>query len=130
MVEQMHVNGRLTPSVMLRAIAMGDLAFFEVSIARLARIPVQNARILIHDQGKLGFESLYSRAGLPERWYPAFRAGLDVIEETDYDGGPYDRERYVSRMVERMLTLFENPTERISESDIEYLMGKLNQLAA
>ncbi|MCG8358410.1 MAG: DUF2336 domain-containing protein [Kiloniellales bacterium] len=130
LVEQMHINGRLTPSVVLRATAMGDLAFFEMSLARLARIPVQNARILIHDQGNLGFESLYSRTGLPERWFPAFRAGLDVISETDYDGGPYDRERFVSRMVERMLTLFEDPSDRMSEADIEYLMNKLTQLAA
>ncbi len=130
LVEQMQVNGRLTPSVLLRALAMGDLAFFEVALARLARIPVQNARILIHDQGKLGLESLYSRSGLPEKLFPAYRAGIDVAKETEYDGKPYDRERYVARMVERMLTHFEDPADRIAEADIEYLMSKLGQLAA
>lgn len=130
LVEQMHVNGRLTASVILRALAMGDIAFFETALARLGRVPVQNARILIHDQGRLGLKSLYERAGLPERLYPAFRAGIDVASENQYDGGPNDRERYVARMVERMLTRSEDPSEGIGEEDIDYLIGKLNQLAA
>lgn len=130
LVEQMYVNGRLTASVVLRAIAMGDLAFFEVALARLAHIPVQNARILIHDEGRLGLKSLYEKASLPDRLYPAFRAGIDVSKDNDYDGGPNDRERYAARMVERLLTHFEDPTEGIAEDDIDYLIGKLNQIAA
>ena len=130
LVEQMHVNGRLTASIVLRALSMGDMAFFEMALSRLARIPVQNARILIHDQGRLGLKSLYERAGLPERLYPAFRAGIDVASENEYDGGPNDRERYVARMVERMLTRSDDPAEGIADEDIDYLIGKLNQLAA
>lgn len=130
LVEQMHANGRLTPSLLLRALAMGDLAFFETAMARLASVPVQNARILIHDEGKLGFESIYMRAGLSERLFPAFRAGVDLIGVTDYDGGPNDRERYVTKLVERMLTHCEDPSNRLTEEDIEYLIGKLQQLAA
>lgn len=130
LVEQMHVNGRLTASVVLRAIAMGDVSFFEVALARLARIPVPNARILIHDEGRLGLKSLYDKASLPSRLYPAFRAGVDVARDNDYDGGPNDRERYAARMVERLLTRFEDPSDGIAESDIDYLIGKLNQIAA
>ena len=130
LVEQMQCNGRLTSSVILRALAMGDLAFLEVALARLARVPLQNARILIHDQGKLGFKSVYERSGLPERLFPAFRAGVDVAAETDYDGGPNDRERYISRMVERVLTQFADSGNDVADDDIEYLMNKLNQLAA
>ena len=130
LVEQMHVNGRLTASVVLRAIAMGDVTFFEASLARLANIPIANARILIHDEGRLGLRSLYEKASLPERLYPAFRAGVDVSKDNDYDGGPNDRERYAARMVERLLTHFEDPTEGIAEDDIDYLIGKLNQIAA
>lgn len=130
LVEQMHSRGRLTSSVLLRALCMGDLAFFEMAMACFAAVPVQNARILIHDQGRLGFESIYLRGNLQESLFPAFRAALDVVCETDYDGGPNDRERYISRMVERMLTLFEDPDNRMTEGDIEYLMNKLYQMAA
>ena len=130
LVQQMYSNGRLTGSVVLRAVAMGDIPFFESALAQLAHIPVANARILIHDEGNLGLRSLYDKAGLPGRLFPAFRAGVDVARDNDYDGGPNDRERYAARMVERLLTRFEDPAEDMAEDDIDYLIGKLNQIAA
>jgi len=130
LVEQLHVNGRLTPSLVLRALCMGDMAFFETAMARLAGIAVQNARTLIHDKGTLGLESIYLRAGMPESLFAAVQAGVEVANETDYDGGENDRQRYVERMLERILTQWEDPSERIGEDDIEYLMKKLLQLAA
>ncbi len=130
LVEQLHVNGRLTPTLVLRALCMGDISFFEAAVARLAGVPIQNARILIHDKGTLGLESIYLRAGLPERLFAAVRAGIEVVQETDYDGGEDDRSRYIERMLERILTQCEDPSERLSEDDIEFLMTKLQQLAA
>ncbi len=130
LINQLHGKRRLTPSLLLRAISVGDIAFFERSLALLAGLPVQNARLLIHDQGRLGLESLYNKAGLPKRWFPVFRAGVDLTEETEYDGGPNDRERFVSKMLERMLTQFGDPAETFSREDIDYLMGKLEQVAA
>lgn len=130
LIEQLHVNGRLTSTLVLRALCMGDISFFEVALARLAGIPIQNARILIHDKGTLGLESIYLRAGLPERLFAAVRAGVEVVQETDYDGGDNDRNRYIERMLERILTQCEDPSERLSEDDIEFLMSKLQQLAA
>ena len=130
LVEQLHVNNRLTPTLILRAICMGDLPFFEVAIARLSKVPLHNARILIHDNGVLGLKSLYARAGLPEKFYPAIRAAVNLHQETDYDGEPYDRERFVSKMIERMLTQFEEPNTQLTDEDIDYLIGKLNTLAA
>ena len=130
LVEQLQVNGRLTPTLVLRALCMGDIAFFEVALARLAGVPIQNARILIHDKGTLGLESIYLRAGLPERLFAAVRAGVEVVQETDYDGGENDRNRYVERMLERILTQCEDPSGGLSEDDIEFLMSKLQQLAA
>lgn len=130
LVEQLHAHGRLTPSIILRALCMGDLSFFEVALAQLANVPVQNARILVHDKGQLGLESIYNRAGLPQELFAAVRTGIDVANETDYDGGENDRRRFVERMLERILTQCEDPSERIGEEDIEYLMTKLKQIAA
>jgi len=130
MVERLHENGRLTPSLILRALCMGDMNFYEVAMARLAGVPVQNARVLIHDKGTLGLESVYLRAGLPDALFSAFRAAIDVAAETDYDGGANDRARYIERMLERVLTQCEDPSERLGEDDIEYLINKLQELAA
>lgn len=130
LIDQLHRKRRLTASLLLRALCMGDMSFFERAMARLASVPVQNARILIHDQGPLGLESIYLKAKLPKRLFAAFRAGVDLSGETDYDAGPNDRQRFVERLLERVLTQFEDPSARMAREDIDYLMTKLQQVAA
>ncbi len=130
LIEQLDRKERLTPSLLLRVLCVGDLNFFERAMSKLTNLPLPNVRVLIHDKGMLGLEPLYTRAALPKGLYPAFRAAVSLVVETDYDGGPNDRKRYVERIMERMLTKFEDPTMRIAPDDIEYLMAKLRQLAA
>ncbi len=130
LVEQLARKERLTASLLLRALCMGDMGFFERALARLADLPLQNARILIHDHCGLGLESVYLKADLPKRLYPAFQAGIELSDENDYDGGPNDRSRFIGRMLERVLTQFEDPQSRMTQEDIDYLMGKLEQIAA
>ncbi len=130
LVEQLARKERLTASLLLRALCMGDMGFFERALARLADLPLQNARILIHDHGGLGLESVYMKADLPKRLYPAFRAGIELSDQTEYDGGRNDRSRFIERMLERILTQFEDPQSRMTQEDIDYLMGKLEQVAA
>ena len=121
MVTQMHKNARLTPSIILRSICMGDIAFFEMSLAVMANVPVMNARILIHDAGRLGLKSLYAKTSLPPRLMPAFRVAVDVVRETTMDGGDHDRERYQGRVIERILTQYQD----MSNDDLDYLLDKL-----
>lgn len=130
LIRQMDEHGRLTPSIILRALCMGDLKFFEYAMARRTNVPVVNARILIHDDGALGLQAIYKRAKLPENFYPAFRAALDVAHETDYDGGEQDRERYSRRMLERVLTQYGDLGVTFESADLEYLMTKMGQLPA
>jgi uncharacterized protein (DUF2336 family) len=130
LVYQIHVNGRLTPSLIVRALCVGDMAFFEAALARLANVPLKNAQKLIHDGGDLGLSSLYQKAGMPERLFSAVRAAVQILDEEDYDGGRNDRERFVARIIERLLTQFEDPASKMTQDDIDYLMNKLHQLAA
>ncbi len=122
-------RGRLSDSLVLRAVCAGDLAFFEAAMARLADVPIANARILIYDAGSLGLASLYRRAGLPEAKLPVFRAAVDTVLETDYDGGRNDRARFASRLLQRLLTQFEQD-ESWPSDDLDYLIGRLTRVAA
>ena len=126
LVRQLQENGRLTPSLILRALCTGDLGMFEAAVAVLASAPIVNARTLIHDKGRLGLWSIYMRTGLPERLYPAFRVAVDVARETGYDGGERDADRRVCRMIERILTQYED----LGQDNLDYLLKKLNQIAA
>ena len=130
LIDQLDRKDRLTPSLLLRVLCVGDLNFFERAISKLTKLPLPNVRILIHDKGMLGLEPLYRRAGLPDGLFPAFRAAVSLVVETDYDGGRNDRQRYVERIMQRMLTKFEDPATQIDPDDIEYLMTKLRHLAA
>ena len=67
LIDHLKARGRLTPSLAIEALSEGDLAFFEVATARLTGISIKNARTLIHEQGRLGIESLLKSMaqGLP-----------------------------------------------------------------
>lgn len=124
LVRQMHRNQRLTPLLVLRALCLGDLPFFEMAMAIMAHIPVDNARILIHDAGLKGLTSLYEKAGMPPRLLPAVRVAVDVVRGTEFDGGERDRERYRSRVITRILTQFED----LPQEDMDYLVDKLGDV--
>ena len=124
LVRQMHRNQRLTPLLVLRALCLGDLAFFEVAMAVMANVPLTNARILIHDAGPNGLASLYDRAGMPQRLLPALRVAVDVVRGTEFDGGERDRERYRSRVITRILTQFED----LPQEDLDYLLDRLGDV--
>ena len=130
LVEGLAKNGRLTPSLIVRALCMGDLAFFETALAVLANVPVKNARALIHDTGQLGLRAIYKKSRLPEGQFAAVRAAVDVIQETQYDGGERDRERFSRRMIERMVTQCGDLGVRFEPDDLTYLLSKMSTLPA
>jgi len=128
LVEQLHASGRLTPTIIFRALCVGDVFFFEGSMALMAGVPLPSARQLIHDAGRLGLDAITKRAGMPEALYPHFRAVVDVAEETHYDGGENDRERFRRRMIERVLTQIQDPNSEMGTENAEYLLAKLAQI--
>jgi uncharacterized protein (DUF2336 family) len=130
LVRHLNSHRRLTSSIMLRAVCMGDVTFFEAGMAELGTVPLANAQTLIHDSGELGFKALYEKAKLPSALYPAFRCALDVAQENAFDGGELDRERYCRRMIERILTQYEKHGVSFDSTDLEYLLAKLDQLPA
>ena len=128
LVEQLHASGRLTPTIILRALCVGDIAFFEASMALMAGVPLPNARQLIHDKGNLGLDAITKRAGMPEALYPVFRAAVYVAGETEYDGGENDRERFSRKMIERVLTQIQDPNSEMGAENAEYLLAKLARI--
>jgi uncharacterized protein (DUF2336 family) len=121
LVKHLHSVKRLTPSLILRAVCVGDISFFEAAMAQLANVAIHNARLLIHDAGPLGFKSLYDRTSLPPGFLQAFKVAVQVARETSMDGLAYDRERYRRQMIERILTQFED----LGADDLDYLLIRL-----
>jgi uncharacterized protein (DUF2336 family) len=124
LVAQMYRSGRLTSTLVLRALCIGDLSFFEAAMAAMAAVPIENARLLIHDSGRRGFAAVYEKSSLPSHLFPIFRAAIDVIESTEFDGQPHDMERFRARVITRLLTQFED----FEQDDLEYLVTKLGDV--
>ena len=116
---------RLTPSLLLRALAHGHMTFFEWAVAELAGVPHHRTWLMIHDAGELGLKAIYERAGLPTRLLPAFRAGVDPYHGVEAEGRDYDRATFQRRMLERFLTQ-PHPTSR---DDLDYLLEKMDRLS-
>ena len=125
-VDHLYKSEKLTPSLLLRALAAGYLPFFEASMAKLSALPRHRAWLLVHDAGRLGFKALYERAGMPQRLYPTFRAALDTFHEMDAEGLAYDRASVQSQLLERVLT----QAHAMPREDVDYLLERLDHLAA
>ena len=121
LAREMHSHGRLTPFLVLRALCLGDMAFFEAAMAIIAGVPVSNARLLIADDGPNGLKALFDKSALPPRLFPAMRVAVDVVREVQFDGAEDDLERYRAQVIVRILTQF----EQFDEDDLDYLMDKL-----
>ncbi|ALL12903.1 pole-localized protein SpbR [Caulobacter henricii] len=122
-----HLNRveRLTPSLLLRALAHGHMTFFEWAVAELAGVPHHRTWLMIHDAGQLGLKAICERAGLPSRLYAAYRAGVDAFHAMEFDGRSQDRERFQEHMIQRFLT----SPQTIAREDSDYLLERMDRFA-
>lgn len=130
LVSQLQANNRLSGSLVVRAVCMGNLRFFEHALAALAGLPIDNTRLLIHDPGDKGLRTVWAKTRLPEASYPAVHAALTVIAQTELDGRDLDPERYSRRIIERILTQYESVGIQFDNDDLEYLLAKVTQIPA
>jgi uncharacterized protein (DUF2336 family) len=124
-VQQLNINGRLTPSLIMRGLCVGHLDFVEHAMSELSGLSHQRMWLLIHDNGPLGLKAAFDRAGLPPRLFSSFRAAVEIYHAMEREGGVEDRCLFRTRMLERTLTLF----QAIPKDDLDYLLEKLDALS-
>jgi uncharacterized protein (DUF2336 family) len=124
-VQQLNLNGRLTPSLLMRGLCLGHIEFVEHAIAELAGLSHHRTWLLVHDSGPLGLKAAFDRAGLPPRLFPSFRAAIEVYHSIEREGASVDRMSFRKRMLERTLTLFQS----VPKDDLDYLLEKLDATA-
>ncbi|WP_201153766.1 DUF2336 domain-containing protein [Rhodothalassium salexigens] len=123
LVDALHANGRLTDTIIIRALCMGDTVFFETALAKRAGIPVSNAFKLIHDKGDLAMERLFESAEMPEDLLPVARVGVEVADELADTAGD-DRAQIRKKTIERVLTQLD---ETIDPDNFDYLINRLGR---
>lgn len=112
LVSRIHAEGRLSISLLIRAICSGQMRFAEQGLAILSGVSVQKAALMIHDGGPFGLKALCVRAGLNEQMSQIIRAAVMIHRDLEQSGLDYDRIYFQELMVERVLTLpFDLPEE-------------------
>jgi uncharacterized protein (DUF2336 family) len=126
-IGQLHLHGRLSPSLIMRALCLGFVEFVEHALAELGSLPHSRIWLMMHDGGPLGLRAAFDRAGLPPKLFPPFRAAMDVYHQIDRAAdSDEERDRFRTVMIERVLTLFQS----VPKDDLDYLLEKLDALQA
>ncbi|MGA9657883.1 MAG: DUF2336 domain-containing protein, partial [Asticcacaulis sp.] len=104
LARHLMASGRLTPSLILRALARGHISFFEHALAELSGVPHERTWLMVHDAGALGLRAIYDRAGLPGRLFQTFRMAVESFHSLQAEAGHLDPLRMQARLIERFLT--------------------------
>lgn len=123
---EMIASRRLTPQIVLRSLCLGDVPFFEASLAVMADIPLTNARILVRDTGSLGLKSLLHKANIPIKLLALFRVALAVARDLDPDLDAddfFDRRRDIAL---RTLAAHHNSADQ----NVDILLSRLDSFAS
>lgn len=123
LAKELHGEDALTPTLLLRTLCSGDLAFFVASIAVLAGIPRLNAQILIDDTGQDGFLRLYNQAGLPADLYDAFRSALMVVRDVRHNEPHGWAEEYTRRIIDSLVLTY----NMLCPADLENVLAQLSR---
>ncbi|WP_026941630.1 DUF2336 domain-containing protein [Hellea balneolensis] len=122
LVRRIYAEGRLTPSLLIRAICSGQIRFAEQALAIMSGVSVQKAVLMIHDGGPFGLKALCARAGLNEKTSKIIHAAVVIYRDLEISGLDYDRANFQELMIERVLTLpFDLP-----EADQLWFLEKLD----
>lgn len=126
LVHQLYTSNRLSPSLVVRSICMGDLKFFEYALVYLSNTPILEVRkILFNTALDFMVRNLLRKAYIPKTMFPAVFSALKVIKEINFDGCRSDRKSFSHKVIERILTYNPN-TEDFNEEDINYLVSKIS----
>jgi uncharacterized protein (DUF2336 family) len=101
LVQHLCASGQLTASLVLRALLSGNRDLFEATLTELSGLREEKVAGLLRDFRGAGFAALYARAGLPEKFLPAFRAALEA--QRDHAMAPHSDARLSLVLIEHVL---------------------------
>lgn len=124
LVHQLNDNGRLTPSLIFRALCLGDITFFASALACRAQIPTQSTLKLIHIGGQDGISALLHQSDIPPAMRGVVNMALMEARDMSFTGQPDLRGAYFRRVLEKIL----HSDEYIEPDDLAYLQHHMAEL--
>jgi uncharacterized protein (DUF2336 family) len=111
----------LTPSIILRAAAIGEMKMVQWSLAHLSGVGLARAHELMFGRGFMGLKSLHSKSGLPQSCYGLLVAACDVTKDAKEEGLPLDPESFGRRLIEALMTRYENMQSAERSKNLEFI---------
>lgn len=122
-VADLNAKDAVTPTLLLRALCVGNLIFFETAIAARAGVSAHSARLLLYDPGGRGTRAIYKAAHLPKDLFHAFRIAVDLTREFATDEGSEWKRNYARRLASRLVDIYDD----IGPGDIETIFSQITR---
>jgi uncharacterized protein (DUF2336 family) len=113
---------RLTPTLMLRCLCLGQLQLFEAAMAAMAGTTSQRVHAMLYEGGPNEFFRLYELTTLPLGFYRAFRAALDVVTQLGRDAASTWHRDVTREIIARLVKAY----EQVSPEDLEHVLSQLS----
>ena len=111
----------LTPSMIVRAAAIGEMKMVQWSLAHLSGVGLKRAQELMFGRGLMGLKSLHSKSGLPQSCYGLLMAACDVVKDAKEEGLELDPESFGRRLIEALMTRYENMQSAERSKNLEFI---------
>jgi len=130
LVRQLWKTGRLTPTIILRAICTGETQFFQDAMARSANMTVDTVNRLLREEGGRAFDDLFRSAGLPGGLRGPLRAAVDRARELLRHGAAPSRAEFTRDMINGVMSRMESDAEPprrhdYGAADLEFVLSRL-----
>ncbi|HYC03564.1 MAG TPA: DUF2336 domain-containing protein [Azospirillaceae bacterium] len=102
LARHLQMNGRLTASLLFRALCAGDIGLFVAGVAVRAAIQPVNAQVLLFDAGEQGLRAVMDKARISALLLEPFQSAINVVREMRYTGDEERRRAFQTQVLARV----------------------------
>lgn len=125
LVNELYQNNRLTSSLIVRSICMGDIMFFEYGLALLSNTKILDVRkVLANTKQDFVIRNLLRKAYIPKTMFPAIFSALDVVKELKLSATKGEKEAFPQKVIERILS-YSLAGDGLDDEDVKYLISRI-----
>jgi uncharacterized protein (DUF2336 family) len=117
----MATKNMLTPALILRAAANGQMSVVEAALAHLTGNSQPRTAELMYSPNPANLKSMFRRSGLPASCYGILRAACDVVRDMREEGVALNAIEFGGRVLEALMTRYDAMTAGERAKQIEFL---------
>ena len=117
----MAAKNMLTPALIVRAAATGQMSVVESALAHLTGNSQPRTAGLMYAAAPAQLKSLFRRSGLPQACFGILRAACDVVIDMREEGIDLNAVEFGGRILEALMTRYDMLTSNERAKQIEYL---------